>query len=93
MIVDKLIASITSTDCLDKSVSTIAEHSHSSDEPEAINSPAKVPPSPLLGAKRQPEVNLSLAAATLAAFLAQYGTNIKDKAVHQKTLPVVPIHA
>jgi heat shock transcription factor 2 len=93
MIVDRLIASITSTDCLDQSVSAITEPALSSDVPEAMKSPSKVPPSPVLGAKPQPQVNLSLAAATLAAFLAQYGTNVKDKAVHQKALSVVPIHA
>lgn len=90
MIVNRLIASITSTDWLEKNVSAITTLSDLPDESK--QSPSKVPPSPVLGAKPQHEV-FSLAAATVAAFLSHYESNVKDKAVHQKALPVVPIHA
>jgi hypothetical protein len=49
-----------------------------------------------LGAKPEPEIPVSLAAATLAAFLSHYGTTVKDKAVQkslQKAAVPIPIHA
>ena len=90
MIVNKLIASITSTHYLEKNVNVIKTLSDLPDETK--QSPSKVPPSPVLGATPQQEV-FSLAAATVAAFLSHFDSNVKDKAVHQKALPVVPIHA
>jgi len=95
MIVNRLIASITGTACLDKDISSAV--TVLSDATEEAASPSQVPPSPVLGPTPEPEkVPLSLAAATLAAFLSHYGTTVKDKALQkslQKAAVAIPIHA
>mmetsp|Transcript_20711 Transcript_20711/g.37629 ORF Transcript_20711/g.37629 Transcript_20711/m.37629 type:complete len:389 (-) Transcript_20711:204-1370(-) len=94
MIVNRLIASITGTASLDKDIGSAV--TSLSDTKKEAATPSQVPPSPVLGAKPEPEIPISLAAATLAAFLSHYGTTVKDKAVQkslQKAAVPIPIHA
>lgn len=96
LIVNRLIDSITGTACLDKDINSAATVLSDTTQEAATSSPLKVPPSPVLGATPEPEVPLSLAAATLAAFLSHYGTTVKDKALQksmQKAAVPIPIHA
>ena len=94
MIVNRLIASITGTASLDKDIGSAV--TSLADTKKKAATPSQVPPSPVLGAKPEQEVPISLAAATLAAFLSHYGTTVKDKAVQkslQKAAVPIPIHA
>lgn len=96
MIVNRLIASITGTASLDKDITSAVTVLSDKTEEASVASPSQVPPSPVLGATPNPEVPLSLAAATLAAFLSHYGTTVKDKGVQkslQKSAVAIPIHA
>ena len=91
---NRLIASITGTASLDKDIGSAV--TVLSDTKEEAVTPSQVPPSPVMGAKPEPEMPISLAAATLAAFLAHYGTTVKDKALQkslQKAAVPIPIHA
>ena len=95
MIVNRLVDSITSPKQIQESIS--AAHCL-----EDVTSP--VSRSPVLQSEEmeganppqsQSDVALPLAAATLAALLAQYGQQVpksKQPQAH-KTLPVIPVHA
>lgn len=107
MIVDRLVASIMTTDSLQKNVTAASALSNASRETRPLQSgrslPVQVPPSPVMEGRPSPDqqqpqqVSMSLAAATLAALLTHYSTThaLKDKAVvHDKALPpVVTVHA
>ena len=107
MIVDRLVASIISTDSLQKNVTAASALSNASREvispPADKIMPAQVPPSPVLEGRQSPEqhqpqqVSMSLAAATLAALLTHYSVThaVKDKSLsHDKALPsAITIHA
>jgi hypothetical protein len=97
MIVDRLIAAITSTDSLEKieNVSPAALLKEAPVEPTKVVSmklppPSAVPQSP----PDQQEAQLPLAAATLAALLHHYSSQLKGKSPHnmEKTIPVIPVH-
>lgn len=102
MIVNRLVATITGTEAIEKNVKAVSALSDASRVTKVIPggkvAPNQVPPSPVLEG-RQPDplpeqMPLPLAAATLAALLTHFNSNVKDKAVLQKTLPpVIPIHA
>jgi HSF-type DNA-binding len=107
MIVDRLVASIISTDSLQKNVTAASALSNASRETRSLHAdkimPVQVPPSPVLEGRPSPDqhqpqqVSMSLAAATLAALLTHYSTThaVKEKAVsHDKALPpAITIHA
>ena len=87
LIVDRLIVAITSTDFQSSLLVAEAEP-----KKEATKS-SEVPATPSEGEK---EASLPLAAATLAALLHHYGSQVKGKSpksVQQKTIPVIPVHA
>jgi hypothetical protein len=86
MIVDRLIAAITCTDSLKPPY------------PPALPIPAPVqvpvPPTPTPEEKQQ-DVPMPLAAATLAALLHHYSSQIQGKKTQsmEKSIPVIPVHA
>lgn len=95
MIVDRLIAAITSTDSLENvSWSPKASLKEAPVKPTKVVSmklpPSAVPQSP----PDQQEAQLPLAAATLAALLHHYSAQLKGKSPHnmEKTIPVIPVH-
>jgi hypothetical protein len=88
LIVDRLIAAITSTDALENSsllAAAIAEV-----EPKKVVANKTSEYSALEGTRDRP-----LTAATLAALLHHYGSQVKGKTPQsvQKSLPVIPVHA
>jgi hypothetical protein len=98
MIVDRLIAAITSTDSLEKieNVSPAALLKEAPVEPTKVVS-MKLPPPPSAVPQSPPdqqEAQLPLAAATLAALLHHYSAQLKGKSPHnmEKTIPVIPVH-
>jgi hypothetical protein len=95
MIVDRLIAAITSTDSLENvSWSPVASLKEAPAKPTKVVSmklpPSAVPQSP----PDVQEAQLPLAAATLAALLHHYSAQLKGKSPHnmEKTIPVIPVH-
>jgi hypothetical protein len=93
MIVDRLIAAITSTDSLEN-VFPAASLKEAPVKPTKVVSmklpPSAVPQSP----PDQQEAQLPLAAATLAALLHHYSAQLKGKCPHnmETTIPVIPVH-
>lgn len=95
MIVDRLIAAITSTDSLENvSWNPVASLKEAPAKPAKVVSmklpPSAVPQSP----PDMQEAQLPLAAATLAALLHHYSAQLKGKSPHsmEKTIPVIPVH-
>jgi hypothetical protein len=95
MIVDRLIAAITSTDSLENvSWNPVASLKEAPVKPAKFVSiklpPSAVPQSP----PDVQEAQLPLAAATLAALLHHYSSQLKGKSPHnmEKTIPVIPVH-
>jgi hypothetical protein len=95
MIVDRLIAAITSTDSLENvSWNPVASLKEAPVKPTKVVSiklpPSAVPQSP----PDVQEAQLPLAAATLAALLHHYSSQLKGKSPHnmEKTIPVIPVH-
>jgi len=87
MIVDRLVAAITSSNFVDAMDS----------KPAAVEElPAEVPQSPR---NDKPKTTMPLAAATLAALLQQYTHLVEQQGASkspknlQKTIPVIPVHA
>lgn len=92
MIVDRLIAAITTTDLVDDRVVAAL-----SDETKKVIVSGKALPvlqTPLAEEKREP-AGLPLAAATLAALLHHYNSQVQGKSPKhaQKSIPVIPVHA
>ena len=97
MIVNRLIAAITSTDFL----TDVKDNS----EQKKVAAAGKALPQAMVQveeeAQEQPQqTTMPLAAATLAALLHHYTTHIKElsgsspgKKQLQKTIPVIPVHA
>lgn len=92
LLVNRLIATITSSDALKAHLDAITE-SNESAAPESKPQKQIMPSSPAL--ENNPEVALPLAAATLAALMTQFSATIKNKSCvpNSKSLPVIPIHA
>jgi hypothetical protein len=95
MIVDRLIAAITSTDSLENvSWNPVASLKEAPVKPTKVVSiklpPSAVPQSP----PDVQEAQLPLAAATLAALLHHYSAQLKGKSPHnmETTIPVIPVH-
>jgi hypothetical protein len=93
MIVDRLIAAVTSADSLE--IVTQAAASLKQEAPTKVVTiklpPSAIPQSPA----EQQEATLPLAAATLAALLHHYSAQLKGKTPRsmQQTIPVIPVHA
>lgn len=100
LIVNRLIAAITSTDFLASKVPT--------SEPKKVAAAGKAPPKMEDEPQPQPQQPTALAAATFAALLQHYTNQIKEnnnsrskseaassanKKQLQKTIPVIPVHA
>jgi len=105
LIVDRLVTSIMSTDSVEKTLSavtTLNDLGVGSDVVPAVKALPNATPSltPVSvqdepnGSKSASDVPLGmpLAAATLAALLSHYSSQVKAQNV-QKTLPVIPVHA
>ena len=98
MIVNRLIDSITSPKQIQESIS--AAHCLGDVKAGTLGngspgSQSRGQPDEDAAPQTQPDVGLPLAAATLAALLAQYGQQVpksKQQQAH-KTLPVIPVHA
>lgn len=92
LIVDRLIAAIMHTDIVASktAVAAVEEEAHRLEEtiPQTSDDEMEEEPS------KRPENSLPLAAATLAALLHHYSTEVAAKS-HQKhkCLPVIPVHA
>jgi heat shock transcription factor 2 len=106
MIVDRLIAAITSTDALDKvtcSPVAAAKQDVAVEPPVTVrsSSPTPLPDQAMAdaaAAAEHQEATLPLAAATLAALLHHYTSQLQGKqgkslAKMDKTIPVIPVHA
>jgi len=101
LIVERLVTAIMNTESLEKTIdvaTTVSETGVTSNVvPSGKALPAKVFPSPVVENKTidtSPEVpiGMPLAAATLAALLSHYSSQVKAQNV-QKTIPVIPVHA
>jgi hypothetical protein len=93
LLVNRLIATITSSDCLKAHLDSISE---GKDTVTLETKPQKkvIPTSPSI--EKNPEVALPLAAATLAALMTQFSATMKNNkscVANSKSLPVIPIHA
>lgn len=92
LLVNRLIATITSSDALKTHLDAISA-------PSVADTPETKPSKQLLSSgsslENNPEVALPLAAATLAALMTQFSATIKNKACvpNSTSLPVIPIHA
>ena len=106
MIVDRLVATITGTESIEKNVKAVSALTDATRLKKVVPggkvAPNRVPPSPTLEGRAVPEplpenMPMPLAAATLAALLTHYSGSMKDKSVMQQQqkalLPVIPISA
>jgi len=102
MIVNRLVSAITGTEGVEKNVKAVSALSDVSRVSKIVPggkvAPNQVPPSPVVEGRlpEQPpeQMPMPLAAATLAALLKHFNSNVKGEAVLQKPLPpVIPIHA
>ena len=92
LIVDRLIAAITSTDALENS--KLISDALSDTEPPKSTAASKVAATAEVS-QTPAEGSFPLAAATLAALLRHYSSQVSEKAPKsvQKTIPVIPVHA
>lgn len=99
MIINRLIAAITSTDSL--GAATVSPKAATVEPNKVVFSTGKMLPSDLENnapaAAEQEEAGLPLAAATLAALLHHYSSQLQGKGKSpsnlQKAIPVIPVHA
>merc|ERR1712038_1205223 len=100
LLVNRLIATITSSEALKTHLDSISESSSSSSNnnnemvtSETKNKKTMLPSGPALD--NNPDVALPLAAATLTALMTHFSATIKNKSCvpNSKSLPVIPIHA
>lgn len=93
LIVDRLIAAIMSPGALESSSSLVADAVNV--EPKKIAASGKALPTPAHEEEpQQQQQPFPLAAATLAALLHHYSTQVKGKPKSvQKAIPVIPVHA
>jgi hypothetical protein len=93
MIVDKLIAAITRTDFVTSTINS------SFDSRKTVHSQKTTEPLPVqtsvVESEEKMEISMPLAAATIAALLRHYSSQMEDKKPKQvqKSLPVIPVHA
>lgn len=101
LIVDRLVAAIMNTGSVEKSIgaaSTLSDAVANTDVvPSGKALPSKISPSPITAeseVKTTPDVviGMPLAAATLAALLSHYSSQVKAQNL-QKPIPVIPVHA
>merc|ERR1712038_357703 len=94
LLVNRLIATITSSEALKTHLDSISESKDTNVNTKEVQKKPVVPTTPL---EHNPEVALPLAAATLTALMAQMSAAMKDKTCMpnkaNKSLPVIPIHA
>merc|ERR1712038_1302474 len=95
LLVNRLIATITSSEALKAHLDSVSEGNDtvvSETKPQNKN---KLPSGPGPAIENNPEVALPLAAATLAALMTQFSAAMKNKScvASSKSLPVIPIHA
>jgi hypothetical protein len=92
LLVNRLIATITSSDSLKAHIDSITENNNTA-VLESQSQKKILPSGPAL--ENNPEVALPLAAATLAALMTQFSAAMKNKScvANNKSLPVIPIHA
>ena len=92
MLVNRLIATITSSEALKAHLDSITE---SNEKSVAESQPSKHMTPSGSALENNPEVALPLAAATLTALMTHLSANIKSKSCvpNGKSLPVIPIHA
>lgn len=90
LLVNRLIATITSSDSLKAHLESITE---SKEKVPGVLKKKTMPTIPSI--ENSPEVALPLAAATLTALMAQMSAAMKDKktCMANNSLPVIPIHA
>merc|ERR550539_1122963 len=104
LLVNRLIATITSSEALKAHLDSVSAGNGSGNSTiSATDSNSKpqnnnntiLPSGPSPAIENNPEVALPLAAATLAALMTQFSAAIKNKScvAHNKSLPVIPIHA
>jgi len=100
LLVNRLIATITSSEALKAHLDSISEGSSSDTNTTAtvatetkLQNQTILPSGPAI--ENNPEVALPLAAATLAALMTQFSAAMKNKScvASSKSLPVIPIHA
>lgn len=92
MLVNRLIATITSSEALKAHLDSITE---SNEKSVTENQPQKCLTPSGSALENNPEVALPLAAATLTALMTHLSASIKNKSCvpNGKSLPVIPIHA
>ena len=92
LLVNRLIATITSSDALKSHLDSITASNDKSVSTTIQTNSVSLPETSL---EANPEVVLPLAAATLTALMTQLSANIKNKpcVTNGKSLPVIPIHA
>lgn len=94
MLVNRLVATITSPESMSNQISAVSAFSSAACGATKIESgDSDEPQEPVFSMSQQPEVALPLAAATLGAVLAQYGSSMKNKTCVTKSIPVIPVHA
>ncbi len=93
LLVNRLIATITSSDSLKSHLDSVTKEK--SDKSTIQPMPkAELEKKQFVTPEQNPEIALPLAAATLTALMTQFSSAMKDKAcVKPKSLPVIPIHA
>ncbi len=93
LLVNRLIATITSSDTLKSHLDSVT--TEKSDKTTIQSLPkAEMEKKQFVTPDQNPEIALPLAAATLTALMTQFSSAMKDKAcVKPKSLPVIPIHA
>jgi len=102
LIVERLVSAIMNTVSMDKAfgVATPPKTAPTTNlVPNEKPMPAKVSPSLLIDVNSNIEttpdalIGMPLAAATLAALLSHYSSQVKAQNDLQKTIPVIPVHA
>jgi heat shock transcription factor 2 len=92
LLVNRLIATITSSDALKSHLDSITQSNEKVCSGTTKTKPISLPKTAI---EKHPEVVLPLAAATLTALMTHLSANMKTKAcvTNGKSLPVIPIHA
>jgi len=87
MLVNRLIATITSSDVLKSHIDAVSSLSTTEVIPKVVKPP-------LTAAENNPELALPLAAAALSAILTQFSSvNMKKEKIVHRSLPVISMHA
>jgi len=98
LLVNRLIATITSSDTLKSHIDSVKDEPEKSvvQKVQPLKQQHQVKQQQHLAPEHNPEIALPLAAATLTALMTQFSSAMKDghkTCVKPKSLPVIPIHA